>query len=180
MKPGAGKARARSPENPGSAQAAYDAAVKKLARQPQSRAALAQKLARSGFEPEAVDAALDRARADGYLDDEEFARSLVRRRSASRGYGLIARELRARGIEESSAAPALETMDRDAEAARALELGRSMLRQRPPSDRKALQALVGPRLSRRGFDTGLVYRVCGQLADEWQAAGRFDSPSERD
>jgi regulatory protein len=133
-----------------------------------------------GFEPEAVDAALTRAQEDGYLIDEEFARSVVRRRSATRGYGLIARELRAKGIEDSSAAPALETMDRDAEAAQALELGRNMLLRRPPSDPKALQALVGPRLSRRGFDSGLVYRVCRQLADEWQAGGRFDSPSERD
>jgi regulatory protein len=129
-----------------------------------------------GFESEAVDAALTRAQEDGYLNDEEFARSVVRRRSATRGYGLIARELRAKGIEDSSAAPALETMDRDAEAAQALELGRSMLRRRPPSDAHALQALVGPRLSRRGFDSGLVYRVCRQLADEFRAGGRFDSP----
>jgi hypothetical protein len=67
-------------------------------------------------------------------------------------------------------------MDRDAEAAQALELGRSMLRRRPPSDAHALQALVGPRLSRRGFDSGLVYRVCRQLADEFRAGGGFDSP----
>ena len=178
MTRGAGKA--RPPEDPASAVAAYDVAVKKLARQPQSRATLAQKLVRAGFEPKAVEAALDRAREDGYLDDDEFARLLVRRRSGSRGYGLIARELRAKGVDDTSAAPALETMDRDAEAARALELGRSMLRQRPPADRRALQALVGPRLSRRGFDSGLVYRICGQLADEWQAGGWFDSPPERD
>lgn len=169
-------ARTSAVADPSSPEAAYAAALKKLARQPQSRATLAQKLVRRGFDEEAVATALDRAQADGYLDDKEFARSLVRRRSATRGYGLIARELRAKGIEESSAAPALETMDRDAEAAQALELGRSMLARRSPSDRQALQALVGPRLSRRGFDSGLVYRVCRQLADEWQAGGRFDSP----
>ncbi|HEY0491906.1 MAG TPA: regulatory protein RecX [Candidatus Dormibacteraeota bacterium] len=166
--------------DPSNSEAAYSAALKKLARQPQSRATLAQKLERQGFEPEAVGVALDRAQGDGYLNDEEFARSLVRRRSTSRGYGLIARELRAKGVEDSNAAPALGTVDRDAEAAQALELGRSMLRQRPPADRQALQALVGARLGRRGFDSGLIYRVCRQLADDWQAAGWFDSPPERD
>jgi regulatory protein len=166
--------------DPSSSEAAYSAAIKKLARQPQSRATLAHKLVRQGFEPEAVDAALDRAQGDGYLDDEEFARSLVRRRSTSRGYGLIAAELRSKGVEDSSAAPALDMVDRDAEGAQALELGRVMLRQRPPADRRAIQATVGPRLSRRGFDSGLIYRVCRQLTDEWKAAGGFDSPSERD
>ena len=53
----------------------------------------------------------------------------------------------------------------------ALELGRAMLRRRPPADQQALQALVGPRLSRRGFDSNLVYRVCRQLADEWRLGG---------
>jgi len=173
-------ARPSAVADPSSPEAAYAAALKKLARQPQSRAALAQKLVRQGFDAEAVEAALDRAQGDGYLDDQEFAHSLVRRRSATRGYGLIARELRAKGIEDSSAAAALETVDREAEAAQALELGRSMLLRRPPSDLKALQALVGPRLSRRGFDSGLIYRVCRQLADDWQASRRFDSPSERD
>jgi len=169
-------ARPSAVADPSSPEAAYAAAIKKLARQPQSRATLAQKLVRQGFDEEAVGTALDRAQADGYLDDQEFARSLVRRRTATRGYGLIARELRAKGIEDSSAAPALETVDREAEAAQALELGRHMLRPGAPADLKALQALVGPRLSRRGFDTRLIYRVCRQLADESEAARRFDSP----
>jgi len=173
-------ARPSAVADPSSPEAAYAAALKKLARQSQSRATLGQKLVRQGFDEEAVEAALNRAQGDGYLDDQEFARSLVRRRSATRGYGLIARELRAKGIEDSSAAPALETVDREVEAARALELGRGILRKRPPADRKAVEALVGPRLSRRGFDSGLIYRVCRQLADEWQATHRFDSPSERD
>ena len=44
----------------------------------------------------------------------------------------------------------------------------------------ALVAYAGPRLARRGFSGGLVYRVCRLLSDEWQASGRFDSPQIRD
>ena len=174
--------RAASPAalHPDSPDAAYTAAIKKLARQPQSRAALAHKLERQGYTPEAVQAALDRAQADGYLDDRAYAESLVRRRSSSRGYGLIAQELRAKGVEDDAAGPALEMVDREDEATRALQLGRALLGERPLADRQALQAWIGPRLSRRGFDSGLIYRVCRQLADEWEASARFDSVKKRD
>jgi len=75
---------ARQPESP---EAAYTEAVKRLARQPQSRAALALRLARLGYAEEAVRGALERVVADGYLDDREFAASLVRRRAQGRGAG---------------------------------------------------------------------------------------------
>jgi regulatory protein len=168
---------AREPE---SAQAAYTEAVKRLARQPQSRAALRQRLLRLGYVEAAVDAALDRAEGDGYLNDREYAAALVRRRLRGRGHALIAQELRSKGIDESAAAPALATVDAGAEAAQALTLGKSLLANRRLADGQALTAYIGPRLSRRGFSSGLVYRVCRLLSDEWEAAGRFDSPHKRD
>jgi regulatory protein len=168
---------AREPE---SAQAAYTEAVKRLARQPQSRAALRQRLLRVGYVDEAVDAALQRAEGDGYLNDREFAASLVRRRGRGRGHALIAQELRAKGVEESAAAPALAAVDPEAEAEQALALGRSLLAHRRLVDAQALVAYLGPRLSRRGFSSGLAYRVCRLLSEEWEAAGRFDSPHKRD
>jgi regulatory protein len=165
---------------PESAQVAYTEAVKRLARQPQSRAALRQRLLRLGYVEAAVDAALDRAEADGYLNDREFAASLVRRRTRGRGHALIAQELRAKGIDESAAGPALAAVDAEVEADQALALGRSLLGTRRLADAQALTAYIGPRLSRRGFSSGLVYRVCRLLNDEWEASGRFDSPQKRD
>jgi len=168
---------AREPE---SAQAAYTEAVKRLARQPQSKATLRQRLLRLGYADAAVDAALDRAEGDGYLNDQEYAASLVRRRTKGRGHALIAQELRAKGIDELAAAPALATVDADVEAEQALALGRSLLAGRRLADAQALISYVGPRLGRRGFSSGLVYRVCRLLSNEWEAGGRFDSPHERD
>ena len=168
---------AREPE---SAQAAYTEAVKRLARQPQSRAALRQRLLRLGYAEAAVDGALDRAREDGYLNDQEYAASLVRRRTKGRGHALIAQELRAKGIDELTAGPALATVDADLEAEQALALGKSLLARRHLADRQALVNYVGPRLSRRGFSSGLVYRVCRLLSEEWEAAGAFDSAPKRD
>ena len=168
---------AREPE---SAQVAYTEAVKRLARQPQSRAALRQRLLRLGYVDAAVDAALDRAEGDGYLNDHEYAASLVRRRTKGRGHALIAQELRAKGIEDSAAAPALEAVNAEVEAEQALALGKTLLANRRPADAQALAAYLGPRLSRRGFSSGLVYRVCRLLSDEWEVSGRFDSPHKRD
>jgi len=160
---------ARQPESP---EAAYAEAVKRLARQPQSRAALAVRLARLGYAEEAVRGALERVQADGYLDDREFAASLVRRRSRGRGHAMIAQELRAKGIEDPDAAAALA--DAEPENERALSLGRALLARKRPANPEELRAIVGPRLSRRGFSSGLVYRTCLTLSDEWQATGAFD------
>ncbi len=168
---------AREPE---SVDAAYAEALKRLARQPQSRAALRQRLLRLGYTDMSVEAALGRAEGDGYLNDREYAASLVRRRGRGRGHALIAQELRAKGVEESAAAPALAAVDAQAEAEQAFALGKSLLAHRRPVDGQALRAYLGPRLSRRGFSSGLVYRVCRLLSDEWEAAGRFDSAAERD
>jgi len=163
---------AREPE---SAQAAYAEAVKRLARQPQSRAALRQRLLRLGYAEAAIDSALDRTERDGFLNDREYAASLVRRRAPGRGHALIAQELRAKGIDDPDAEAALGQVEAAAEAEQAITLGRRLLGQRQLAGAEALYAYVGPRLSRRGFSSGLVYRVCRRLGDEWQAAGRFDS-----
>ena len=176
MRPARGGRRARPavPQEPDSAEAAYLEAVKRLARQPQSRATLASRLGRAGYTEAAVVAALDRAEASGYLDDREFAASLVRRRAAGRGHALIAQELHSRGIGEAAAGAALEQLAPEGEAQQALELGRRLLAGKHPADAQELLGLVGPRLARRGFNAGLVYRVCRTLSEELQAAGAFD------
>ena len=179
MRPG----RARRPpqaatREPDSAEAAYAEAVKRLARQPQSRAALGEKLARAGYSQDAVRAALDRAQAGGYLNDREYAAALVRRRASSRGHALIAQELRARGIDDSAAEPALAQVGPEAELEQALSIARRLLAQKQPADADALQDYLAPRLSRRGFSSGLAYRVCRRLAAEYEAARLFDERSE--
>jgi regulatory protein len=171
----AGRRAAAAAHQPDSIAAAYTEAVKRLARQPQSRAALDRRLRALGYSEAAVVGALDQAREEGYIDDREFAESLVRRRAAGRGHALIAQELRAKGVEELDAEAALGQVDSESEADRALAFGRSLLARRPLADPEALLAYLGPRLSRRGFSSGLVYRICRLLADEWQAAGKFDS-----
>ena len=137
------------------------------------------RLRQAGYTAEAVGAALDRAEAAGYLNDREFAESLVRRRGGTRGSAMIAQELRASGIDEGTAGPALSELDPGVELDNALILGRKLLGGRRFWDGQALLAYLGPKLARRGFASGAVYRTCRRLAGEWQAAGLFDESLEQ-
>ena len=168
---------ATEPQNP---EAAYRAAVKRLARQPQPRAALERKLLRLGYEETAISTALDRAQSKGYLDDRAYADAVVRRRTRGRGHALIARELRSKGIPESDIAGAIGSIDPEGELARALSLGQETLRKKRVTDPGMIRQTVGPVLSRRGFGAGLIHQVCRKLLAEWRADGRFDTSSEPD
>ena len=163
---------------PDSEEAAFQEAVKRLARQPQSRAMLGERLRHAGFVDAAVRAALDRAEAAGYLDDREYAASLVRRRAASRGQGVIAQELRAKGLGPSAIGPALEQIDAQGECEQAVRLGRALLSGRRLANGEALLSYLAPKLARRGYSGGVVYRVCRQLASEWEQARLFDGNLE--
>ena len=137
------------------------------------------RLRRAGYAPEATTAALDRAEAAGYLNDREFAESVVRRRGGIRGSAMIAQELRASGIDETTAEPALASLDPAAELDNAMKIGRKLLGGRRLSDGEAVLAYLGPKLARRGFAGGVVYRTCRALAAEWEAAGLFDESLEQ-
>lgn len=167
------------PREPANAEQAYEEAVERLARQPQSRAMLEGRLRQAGYAGDAIATALDRAQAAGYLNDREFAESLVRRRGGVRGAAMIAQELRASGIDEATAEPALASMDPQAELENAVKVGRKLLGGRRLSEGQALLTYLGPKLSRRGFAGGVVYRACRLLASEWQAEGLFDTDLEQ-
>lgn len=160
-------------------EAAYKAAVKRLARQPQPRALLERRLLRLGYTQAAVAAALDRAQAKRYLDDGAYAEALVRRRT-SRGQALIAQELRAKGISSADISQALGSIDPESEMARGLSLARQTLRKKRIAEPNRIRETVGPLLGRRGFSSGLINQICQKLTAEWRADGWFDTTSEPD
>ncbi len=166
--------RRSTPSDPADAEAAYQAVVTRLARQPQSAAFLAQRLLRLGYEQGAVTVAVDRAKRQGYLNDESYAQAVVRRRSRTRGKALIAQELRARGVAEATIGAALGDISPETESKRALAVARSALQRRPTKDPKLLFARVGSALSRRGFSSGLIHRICDELSLEFRATGGLE------
>ncbi|HLI30317.1 MAG TPA: RecX family transcriptional regulator [Terriglobia bacterium] len=96
------------------------AALQMLARRPHSRAEVRRALERKFGRCEAVNEAIARLRALGYLDDRKFAVQYASMLARSRGFGRerIRRELRAKFVEDAAIDAALdaafeETGERD-------------------------------------------------------------------
>ncbi|WP_313811755.1 regulatory protein RecX [Glutamicibacter sp.] len=116
-----------------------------------------------------ADEVIDRYAEINLIDDERFAKSWVAARARSRGLarGAIKRELRTKGVDDDTAAEALEQIDDEAEEQRARELARTKLRpESMGADRdKALRRLVGM-LGRKGYNGGLAYKIAREEWDE--------------
>jgi regulatory protein len=143
-----------------------DSGLRLLARRAHSRAELRQKLTRRGYEAAEVDSALSRLAGMGYLDDSEFARGLVRRRSGSRGSLALAAELAARGIDRERSAAALAGLGPGEQLASARRLAERMYPEGAQVGYRELLDRVGVRLLRRGFPAEVVRAACQAVLAE--------------
>jgi regulatory protein len=150
---------------------------------PRSRAQLESKLAAKGASPDVAARVLDRFEEVGLVDDAEFARSLVRTKQASRGLAgrALRQELRRTGVDDETAAEALDELDPEQEE----ETARALVAKRLPSTRtlpypKRVARLSGM-LARKGYPGGLAYRIVREaLLAEGQAAGGDDGADDLD
>jgi regulatory protein len=156
---------AAAPEDPDSAGAAEQVALRILGGAAQSAATLRRRLVRRGFTDEAAAAATAAMVGYGYIDDVALAQSIAAR-SQRTGHGRLqmAAQLRARGVEDEAIASTLAEVDSDAERASALALGRRLWGRAHPgrSDRQRRERVAGA-LLRRGFDSETVHWVFRQV-----------------
>lgn len=149
----------------------YLAALRILQYRFNSEAELRRKLARKQFEKDEVDRAIEKLRAEKWLDDERFAGAFVRTR-ASRKVGKlrIARELAAAGVDADTAESAIaENVDAESERESLVELGvrrARMLSRRHGEDflstsegRNKLAAY----LLKQGYDAALVREALKEI-----------------
>jgi regulatory protein len=141
--------------------------LRRLTAAPRSRAQLAGDLAARDVPVEVADAVLDRFTEVGLVDDAAFAEAWVRTRHNGRGLSrrALRQELRAKGVDDATAADALEAVDDDAEldAARALVARRVGATRGLPVDAR-MRRLVG-QLARKGYPSGLALRVVREALD---------------
>lgn len=143
----------------------YDLSVALLARRAHSRAELETKLRGKGGGSEAIAAAFARLDELGYLDDAAFARDLARSRLTRKRWGpaKVRMELRAKGIDETTAEAALrealDGIDPEEAAREALVVKFGSGR---PEDRKEMKRRYDF-LMRRGFGHDAVRRVLDGL-----------------
>lgn len=140
-------------------------ALRALARREHSRAELARKLAPHAESAEQLEALLDRLAGAGWLSNERFAESLVRRREPVRGTAVIRHEMRAHGLDSELVAARVAEL-RHTEYARARALWARRYDSAPVD--AAQRARQSRFLLARGFSADVVRRIVGG-ADETDA-----------
>lgn len=152
------------------AEEAYKKALELLARRPHFEREILAKLRDRGFQEADTEAAVRKLQDSGYLDDfrctHEFIRAKLRRSPLGR------RRLRADLARRGAAAEAIEAALSDPELESEADLVRRAMRRwqlRRGGDKASLMR----HLDRRGFSTGDILDVAGELGD----AGRDRPPS---
>jgi regulatory protein len=128
-------------------------------------------LLRKGEPERDVDAAIERLRANGLLDDANFARQLARSKALGAGLSRrrIAQELAKRGVDRALSSEAIEdvfadeNIDEDASIERvARKKLRTMANLEPAVQRRRLFGF----LARRGYENDAIQRVLRLVIDD--------------
>ena len=144
-------------------------ALRLLAAHPRSEKDLRQRLRRRGLPPPAVDAAVERMKELGYLNDTAFARFWVDSRQAAtpRSRRYVSFELQRQGVDRETAEEAVADI---ADVDVAYDAAQRRLRALRGLDRPAFERRLGAFLSNRGFGYGVARQVIDRCWSE-QAAG---------
>lgn len=142
----------------------YDRAANMLAARARSVSELRRLLIRKGEPAEHVDAAIGRLVAQGYLDDESFARQFARAKTV--GGGLAPRRLRqelyrkgvARDVADEAIADVLEREEIDTDAL-IDDVARRKLRTLRDADPAVQRRRLHAHLARRGHDPDAIRRA---------------------
>ncbi|PRY18489.1 regulatory protein RecX [Kineococcus rhizosphaerae] len=140
-------------------------ALRQLTMAPRTRAQLAEKMADRDVPDDVAVEVLDRFEEVGLVDDQAFAEGWVRSRSTGRGRRALAQELRRKGVDDETAAQALEAVDHDTQIDAARDLVRRKLRSTAGLDRAVRERRLFGMLARRGFPTDVVLRVVREELD---------------
>ena len=138
---------------------AVNMATQWLATREMSAKQVRENLRKRDFAAEVIDAAIEKLKDYGYLDDLRFAMALVNMRQNDKPYGrlrLIA-DLRAKGVSKEIAERALQEFDEQKAAMRAMEIGKR-------------RGLEGQKLYnfmyRRGFTSSVISTLL-KMEREW-------------
>jgi len=149
----------------------YDRALDMLEARSRGVTELRRLLLKKGEPEPAVDAAIDRLKANGLLDDANFARQLTRSKALGPGLSRrrIAQELAKRGVDRAVSSEAIaevfedENVDEEASLER---VARKKLRTLTKLDDVTRQRRLFAFLARRGYASDDVQRIVRKLAGE--------------
>jgi regulatory protein len=133
-------------------------------------------LIKKGEPPDEVDAAIERLRASGLLDDANFARQLTRSKALGGGHSRrrIQQELAKRGVARDVSDDAIERVFEEEavdEAAAIERVARKKLRTLAGVDAPARKRRLYAFLARRGYNADDIARVLRIVLDHGADAG---------
>jgi regulatory protein len=134
--------------------------VRLLARRAHSRVELLLKLTRRGYDGAEIRSALKRLEELGYLDDQSFARSFVRRRGSVRGPRALSAELSARGVERGLVDTAVAEFGEAEQVVAATQIAERLYARKPSPGYRQVLDEVGTKLVRRGFSVSVARAAC--------------------
>jgi len=144
---------------------AWVAALRALAQRRLTEAQLWTKLQRKGYEDDDIRGAIERCRAEGYVDDKLFAHLYVEGKQKALGDVRLVGELVRKGIDRYAAHRAVQTSSAD-QSERLQQAIEKVYRTKPgisyPSAARALERL--------GFPASLIY---SRLRDRAAEAGTY-------
>lgn len=157
--------------------AAREALLRILTAAQKSRHELEQALARKGYPESVVIPLLDRFDEVGLVDDALYAGTIVRTRHGERGLArrAISEELRRRGIDEETAAEALDQIDPDDERAAGARLAEKLVARTRGKERDVRVRRAVGSLARKGYAPGLAFEL---VRDALAADGVEVDPDE--
>ncbi|MEW1807057.1 regulatory protein RecX [Pseudarthrobacter sp. NPDC080039] len=144
---------------------------RQLTASPKSRLQLARKLAERNVPEHVAEAVLDKFQEVRLIDDAEFADMWVRSRSQSRklAKGALRRELAVKGIDQETAASALEQLTDADEASAARGLVERKLRRgtdlSDPTERDKAVRRLASMLARKGYQPSQAFRIVNEVLD---------------
>ena len=152
---------------------AYDAAVRYLGRRPRSVSEIKRHLRTNRFDDAAQDVAVERLRAQGYIDDEAFARYWVEQRARFRPKGerAIVSELMAKGVARETIDLVLGEADPETETKRAREVIRRPMTRWRAMDEREQKRKIQQYLVSRGFSYDVIDEVILHPEAEDDAGG---------
>ncbi len=158
-------------------QKAYAQALRFLSYRPRSEAEVCRYLQGKKVSPVIEAEVVERLTASGLLDDQAFASYWVENRESfnPRGRHALRYELCQKGLSEETITWALEDIDEEESAYRALI---SRARRMPPLDRGSFRKKLSSFLRRRGFSYGAISAALERTWWEMVEEGRMLDESE--
>lgn len=140
---------------------AYDAAVRFLGPRPRSVAEIRRHLRTKRFDDAAIDKAVDKLRAQRYIDDEAFARYWIEQRDRFRPKGerAIVSELLEKGVARDAIELAMGEREPDSEVKRARQVIKRPITRWLSMDERERKRKIHQYLAQRGFSYDVIEEV---------------------